>query len=165
MPKLLRVFFRTMKSRRSDRMARRFHPRVEALEERAVPAGYTWQGSQSADWMTAANWMPNGVPGVGDNVTFDTVNGNDPVLQNNVTIDSLSATAGFAGHVFKIGGNGLLTVTDGSPNGWNGGTLQISTTLNWAGTLDWTAGIINGGGTFRVAGTLILGAAKSGTLP
>jgi len=57
----------------------------------------TWNGSQTTDYNTAANWTPSGVPASGDNITFDDTSdgANDCVIDgvtdavwNNITIAS-----------------------------------------------------------------------------
>ncbi len=35
----------------------------------SAQTSYTWNGSTSTAWTTAANWTPSGTPGTGDNVT------------------------------------------------------------------------------------------------
>ena len=37
----------------------------------AKAASYTWTGAADDLWSTSANWSPAGVPGTGDEVTFD----------------------------------------------------------------------------------------------
>jgi hypothetical protein len=45
---------------------------VERLEDRVVPADYTWRGPNDGLWTNPANWGPNaGVPGPADTATFD----------------------------------------------------------------------------------------------
>ena len=48
----------------------RFTPRLEALEERAVPATVTWVGG-SGDWNLATNWDAGTLPGPQDDAVID----------------------------------------------------------------------------------------------
>lgn len=80
---------------------------------------YTWNGSSSTDFATAANWTPNGVPGSGDNITIANVT-NDPVLDGNRTVNNLTLSSGAVldmdGHTLTVNGTATLnagTVTDG----------------------------------------------------
>lgn len=54
---------------------------------------YTWNGSVSSDWGTAANWTPNGVPGAVDNVT---INAQTPDINNNLVITSNRSVTDFS---------------------------------------------------------------------
>lgn len=54
---------------------------------------YTWNGSTSSDWATAANWTPNGVPGAVDNVT---INAQTPDIPNNLVITSNRSVTDFS---------------------------------------------------------------------
>lgn len=54
---------------------------------------YTWNGSVSSDWGTAANWTPNGVPGSVDNVT---INAQTPDIPNNLVITSNRSVTDFS---------------------------------------------------------------------
>ena len=66
---------------------------------------YTWNGSTSTAWTTAANWTPNGTPGTGDNVT---VGGGTNILTlaANTTVNNLTMSAG----TVRLGGY-VLTST------------------------------------------------------
>jgi hypothetical protein len=91
-----------------------FRPKVEGLEERLVPAGYTytWWGSSttSTDAGSSANWYratpPGGgfsgtglgVPGSSDNVIFDSFGG-DCDLASSMTFNSLNIDASYIGTI------------------------------------------------------------------
>ncbi|MDB5313552.1 MAG: hypothetical protein JWO38_7754 [Gemmataceae bacterium] len=71
---LSRLFIRT--PAHPQKVARRFRPRLEALDERIVPAGYyvfwtdnggDFQASNAANWQGAG---PTGLPSAGDNISF-----------------------------------------------------------------------------------------------
>jgi hypothetical protein len=98
-------------------------------------ASYTWNGSSSSAWGTAANWTPSGVPGSADVVTFDGSATNFVVaLTSNRTVTAINVAANYT---FTMGGN--LITTD----------LDISS----ASTLSLQSGV----GTIRVDGALSLG--------
>lgn len=74
---------------------------------------YTWNGSVSTAWNTAANWTPNGIPGNADHVKI--VTGSNTCLLNASTgITNFTLTSG----TLDLGGN-TLTV--------NGATVTFTT--------------------------------------
>lgn len=96
---------------------------------------YTWNGSSSTDFATAANWTPSGVPGSGDNITIVTTS-NDPVLDGNRTVNNLTLTNG----VFDLGGHTLTT--DGTV-ALNGGTMEDGTFYKTSGTVSFSGTVID----------------------
>src|SRR5258708_19930829 len=54
---------------------------------------YTWKGTVSTDWNTAANWLPNGIPGGVDNVTIVT-GSNTCVLAAATSVNNLTVSSG-----------------------------------------------------------------------
>ena len=54
---------------------------------------YTWDGSSSSAWATAANWTPSGTPTATDHVIIVNAS-NDPVLSANVTVANFTITGG-----------------------------------------------------------------------
>lgn len=84
---------------------------------------FTWNGSASTNWNTAANWTVTGtgagntIPGSADDVVIN--NGslsNQPVLQNDLTIDDLVISAG------KMSMAGYLLTVDEAR--FTGGTVE-----------------------------------------
>jgi len=75
---------------------------------------YTWNGSASALWATAANWTPAypgaGGPGAGDAVSIPDAGttANDPVLAVNLTLDTLTLQANA---VLDAAGFGISWIT------------------------------------------------------
>src|SRR5437016_5173127 len=58
-------FARTGRAERPARRRPSFAPRLERLEDRTVPATYTWDGGPTGagtDWLAAANWNPDPNP-------------------------------------------------------------------------------------------------------
>lgn len=86
---------------------------------------YTWNGSSSTDFATAANWTPSGVPGSGDNITIVTTS-NDPVLDGNRTVNNLTITTG----ILKLAGYNITVANSGT---FNGGTIQNGKLIMTAG--------------------------------
>ena len=106
---------------------------------------YTWDGSSSTDWGTAANWDVNAVPAANDDVTVADVS-NDPIVDatrsvNALTINS-SAILDLNGTTFTLGStftnNGSLKLTGGET--LSGFTNDTDTgTVNYAGTGTYTS--------------------------
>ncbi|MBI4517937.1 MAG: hypothetical protein HY699_19195, partial [Deltaproteobacteria bacterium] len=89
----------------------------------------TWTGPVSADWFTAGNWSPAGVPAAGDTAII-----------NGGTADLGAADTMVTGFTL------------------NGGTLTGSGALTVSGTMDWAGGVMSGTGTTSVSasGTLAI---------
>ncbi|HQW83218.1 MAG TPA: hypothetical protein PK987_02090, partial [Ferruginibacter sp.] len=79
----------------------------------------TWDGSASTDWNTPANWSTNAIPIASGNVIIPNT-ANDPVLANDVTIASLTMSAG---SVLDFNG---FTLTVSAAVDINGATLNNS---------------------------------------
>lgn len=104
----------------------------------AQGTNYTWNGTVSSDWFTAANWTPSGVPGALDSA----------VLANNGTI-ALSQNVAIAGWTMNNGtlqGSGALTVTNAATV--TGGNLVNQ--LNVA-----TNAVLNVANSFYLGGVLV----------
>ena len=91
-----------------------------------------WLGTTSADWFTAGNWNPAGVPTSSTNVTIN--NGGTP---NAATIDTAGAVAQLLTLGSATGQSGTLNVT--------GGTLSSVTTMTVGDFGSGTVNISNGG--------------------
>jgi hypothetical protein len=74
----------------------------------AAPVSYTWNGSTSNDWNTAANWTPNGIPGVIDNVLINVAVPN-PCVANGAFFGANNFTVSGTGN-FQLAANSVLTV-------------------------------------------------------
>ncbi|MDJ1503568.1 hypothetical protein [Xanthocytophaga agilis] len=86
------------------------------LSVNSQAASYTWNGSVSTDWNTAANWTPAAVPASTDDVTINTVSVNRyPVLVANTTLNSFTLNSGsidLAGFILTC--NGTTTLKGGT---------------------------------------------------
>jgi hypothetical protein len=114
--------------RKSLRDASR-RPALEALEDRCVPATYTWTGPSGGLWNNPANWSggpPGTVPGAGSNVIYN------------------SAGTSFDNLNIPSPGLNLLEV------GTSAGTLTVSGLL----TISATGELAQAGGVIRVTGGL-----------
>jgi Peptidase family M1 domain len=78
--------------------------------------GYTWFGTSSTAWNTAANWSGATVPPGGADVTIATTGSNQPVLPGSITVGPLTI-------------NGSNTVI------MNGNTLTLNNVIRGTGTL------------------------------
>lgn len=91
-----------------------------------TPVDYTWNGSVSNAWGTAANWTPAGPPLAKDNVTLGGGNIRLSLNATSVSVNNLTIN----GDNFEIIGSsmtvtGNLIYTSGSPNFDCGSTLNI----------------------------------------
>jgi hypothetical protein len=87
---------------------------VNATGTITVVDAYTWNGSTSSAWNTAANWTPNGVPTAANNVKIPASPTNELEVLSSLTID--------ANATFTLQSNAKLTL---SGNITNNGTLTI----------------------------------------
>ncbi|MEM1116864.1 MAG: T9SS type A sorting domain-containing protein [Bacteroidota bacterium] len=58
---------------------------------------YTWVGGEAGSWQTPSNWSPEGIPGTGDEASFETVPGKDTVavsVDADVSVGTISYTFG-----------------------------------------------------------------------
>lgn len=106
----------------------------------ANAADQTWDGSESSDWHTAANWVGNAVPGSGDTATFPsflTAGADEAVVSTaDATVGQLSIastrTVTVTGKTLTLDGstqtfNGNLILSDGSAIvKFTGGTITAS---------------------------------------
>ncbi|MBU1845468.1 MAG: hypothetical protein KKA92_01605, partial [Gammaproteobacteria bacterium] len=103
--------------------------------------GICWDGGAgSSNWLDAANWTGDVLPGLNDLVFIDLAGGADVVLNANPTQTVLGLT---------IGNANSLTLT--------GGTLNAPTTVHSGGTLNLDGGTLNFGPALRNDGTVNYG--------
>jgi len=100
----------------------------------------TWDGSESTDWDTGANWASGSLPGTGASVTIpDCTSINAPHLGSNVTVAGLTIASGgklyLDGYNFGFGASGAVS---------NSGTiyLQGGETLSNITSLDIDSGTV-----------------------
>jgi hypothetical protein len=149
-------------SSRLRRQAKRdhlFRPRLEVLEERAVPAKVLWIAG-SGDWDTAANWSTGTLPTPADDVAIGT---------SGITVTHL-APKGDAVHSLTCGAT--LTMSSGSlilaaASTISSGLVQMGGTIGGAGSLtvsgpiSWSGGTMSGTGTTFANGGLLLTASST----
>tara|TARA_R110000868_G_scaffold71443_1_gene209251 strand:- start:721 stop:3600 length:2880 start_codon:yes stop_codon:yes gene_type:complete len=99
-----------------------------AFPSSALAATINWDGSNSGNWDTGANWDTNAVPTGTGNVFIDDVTVNTPVVGTGVTANADSLYVGDTGAgALTISGTGALTVTGDLYIGQSGtGTLKIN---------------------------------------
>jgi hypothetical protein len=94
-----------------------------AAANKAWAVSYAWNGSESTNWNTPANWTPNGVPDMGDNVTISSTT-RSPQLDDNHSLSTLtlnSGTLNLAGFTLTVNGNTYL-----SQGNVNNGNLVVT---------------------------------------
>ena len=90
---------------------------------------YTWTNAASTNWLVAANWDPNGVPGPSDTAN---IGGAMRVTVSNPGIDTLCGTLNLSGNASLNGGTGL---TVGAGLNFTGGTLSGKVTIETTATM------------------------------
>jgi hypothetical protein len=134
------------------RRPRRFVPRLEALEDRAMPTALTWAPpAGQTDWGTASNWklsdgsVSSAVPGSGDDVTFSGTAG-ACTLGGAGICKTLTITGAWQRAITLTSATSKLTVVAGGKLDANTGIAgpdNIKSTNDGAildltgGTLDW----------------------------
>lgn len=78
-------------------------------------AQHTWDGSESNDWQTAANWDQNSIPTSSDNVVITTT-GTAPVIDDGTTVAQCNNMTINSGAVLTIETNGRLTISGSVTN-------------------------------------------------
>ncbi|MGE3527031.1 MAG: hypothetical protein AB7I33_14000, partial [Gemmatimonadales bacterium] len=95
----------------------------------------TWTGAVSTDWNTAGNWSPAGVPGTGADVLIPVSAANQPVLNNNVTLNNLTVENNA---LITLGATDTITITGDATSsdpefgagGVSGGTVILEGPAN-----------------------------------
>lgn len=128
----------------------------------AAPISYTWNGTTSNDWNTAANWTPNGIPGIIDNVLINTASPN-PCLANGAFFGANNFNVSGTGN-FQLSANSALTIngtfTYVSTNAFI--TLDCSSTLNITSPTSQNIPALNYGNLNLTGGDRVL--ASTGTI-
>lgn len=135
------------RTKRTDRVV--FRPSLESLEHRLVPVNFNWVAPCSGDFGVAANWSPPGVPGPGDDATFNRA-GCEVSSNVSRTVNSLRVFDGrlrLDAGVFTVNNDFVqssiiqLTVNAGATLRTAGGTTNLGGGGSiLRGTLDVTAG-------------------------
>ena len=166
-------------TRKSCPMRRDRLPRLESLEDRALPATINWMNAGSGNFDTAANWSTGSVPGAGDDVVINTASSatitvkmGDSLFVHSITTaagDTLAVSNGsltllgnssLAGALSLSGSSRLLVNTSLSVGGTlteNSGELTGPGNVTVTGTLTWTGGTMSGPGVTDAKGGLVLG--------
>ncbi len=84
---------------------------------------YTWNGSVSTDWNTAANWTPAGIPSATDHIIINTAP-NNLVLLSNQTVTNFTINSGLIDlNGFQLSTSGNVALNNGTINGGASGRL------------------------------------------
>ena len=119
------------RTRRGGKRAARqsqFRPVVEALEGRVLLATQLWSGASSfnSNWSTAANWVGNVVPSVGDDLVFPG-GASRPSSTNDFAVNTSFNSITIAGSGFTLAGNSVTLMsglTDISANPQSSGGVN-----------------------------------------
>ncbi|MFN7015441.1 MAG: hypothetical protein ACK4ON_14340, partial [Bacteroidia bacterium] len=88
---------------------------------------YTWNGSVSTDWNTAANWTPSGIPTASDHAIIVTAS-NNLVLTTNQSITNFTINSGIIDlNGFQLTTTGNVALNNGTINGGASGKLSCNT--------------------------------------
>lgn len=152
-----------VRSRFVPRTVRRFHPGLEALEDRVVPATVNWINPQGGDWSVAENWDTGTLPGSDDDVVIN-VPGNVTVTHSRGATSVRSLTSA---ETLALS-NGSLAIAEASvlnaPLLVSGGVLGGRATLTVTDTFFWTGGTLLGQGQVTAVGGLVISGAATKTL-
>lgn len=104
---------------------------------------YSWNAG-IGNWNTATNWLPNGVPGAGDNVTTNSTG--TIILTNDVTVNNFTSFGSIITGNFNININGTLS--------FPGGFFDGVATITVAGATTFPSGLpsLFGGSVLRLNG-------------
>jgi autotransporter-associated beta strand protein len=148
--------FRARRRCVARRRAPVFRPRLEALENRVVPATATWDGGgATSNWSNPGNWVGDVLPAAGDDLVFPAGAARLTNFNNFPNTSFNSLTFSGSGYVISGGPLNVLNlgaggIVDSDTTGTNsyGGPIQLGATR----TIDVADG-----------GTLVLGGALSGS--
>ncbi len=131
----------------------------ESLETRLAPASIAWDGgptSTGTDWLTAANWAGDVLPGIADEAVIGGAFATATINVNgNVSINKLTSSATVQ---ISSGTYTLATASTSAKFTMAGGTLEGAGDLSVSGVFSWT------GGTMQGTGKTSLSAAATGTI-
>ena len=128
--------------------------------------GICWDGGAgTSNWLDAANWTGDVLPGLNDLVFINLAGGADVVLNANPALTLAGLTIGDANSLTLTGGtlNAPTTILNGGTLSLAGGTLNFGAALNNAGTLNYAGGTLTGN-LFTNNGTLNVLPGSSGNL-
>jgi autotransporter-associated beta strand protein len=121
-------FFRIRCRRAAGGRAASYRPRLEALEERAVPATITWDGGGITNyWTDRLNWVNDVLPVLGDDLLFP-LKAAKRTSVNNFVDGTLFRSLTFSGSGYtisgtnqlKVGGGGISNSATSGTNSYNG---------------------------------------------
>ena len=132
----------------------------------AAPAAtLVWTNTAGGLWSTAANWLPNAVPGAGDTAIITNAATYTVTLDGAVTVNTLvlGAPSGGTLQTLACGGFTLNITGTGTvnPRGYlllEGGTVTIAAAggVTLAGRFDWNGGVVGSGPLTIAAGGVLV---------
>lgn len=140
--------------------AHRARPRLEALEDRWLPAVVVWTGAVNQFWNVASNWSTHAVPHAGDDVVINRPS-DSVTINTDVRVRSLTS----AGSVLLR--NRTLDAGNGSSVARltiDGGDLVLHRRFEVTERLNWRDGEISGNGTLTVSGAAWISSGGGRTL-
>src|SRR4051794_41004017 len=131
------------------RQHRRWRTSLELLEDRLMLSPVRWINSSGGDWDTPSNWSTGALPGTGDDAIID-MPGITVTHSANAT-DAINSVTSQA--TLGISGGSLSIATSSTTRNLNFsfGTLTGNGDLTVTGALNWSGGIMSGGGTTTAA--------------
>jgi hypothetical protein len=121
----------------------RARPRVEALEDRTLPAVVTWISSISGAWDVGSNWSTGRKPGAADDAVIDAPG---LTVRHSTGADSVHSIT--SNGTLELSGGSLGVSSASTLNAFtlDGGTLAGLGDVTVGGLLTWTAGTLSGAG-------------------
>jgi hypothetical protein len=154
---LAKLFSRAVRPRRRPARPAGLRPRLQVLEDRALPATVFWTNPLGGDWDTPANWSTGLVPGPSDDVMITSPTSQPVTHSMNLsdTINSLhvqGVTLTFSNGSLKIA---APSDTD-SPFTLSGGILSLDGPFRTSGDSRWSGGTLLGSGGWTNLGLLTI---------
>lgn len=121
---------------------------------------YNWTNTAGGNWYTAANWNPNGIPGVNDFAIFNTAGTYTVTLSGITAVNTLTMTAASGTQTLQASGGASLTILQSATIGSTANIQLPQGALMYQGALNFV-----NNGTISVVSAVITGnTINSGTL-
>jgi hypothetical protein len=160
---------RTQSTRHRPTPERRrgYHPRLEALEDRALPSTVTWINPAGGAWETASNWSTGGLPGPADDVVISNLNSNVVITHASDTTSIHSLTVSTTQGSISLSGGSLTLGSSSTINdalNFSSGTITGPGDLTVTAPFTWTGGTIAGMGAVNANAGLTLSGSSTRVL-
>jgi hypothetical protein len=118
-------------------------------------ADIIWTNTAGGNWVAAANWSPNQVPGSGDNAIINAAGTYTVTVNANTIAGSLQMSAGSGTQTLALSGaltlNGASALNNRSILNFSSGTLTGTGDITVSGALIWGSGTMSGTGRTIIA--------------